>query len=263
MLTHLYTPLMLCHIGTSLSSLKKARMSSLASDMDIAGLPSDILVEVTANIATRSSTPLSDIVSLRQSCKVFRDATSARKVGRCMAVHREWRLHWWDKTRFLSVLRRCAASGNPEASYILGLEEFCNRRRKAIGLRHLRRAMEDGHAAAAYMIGMIILHDSCSRRGIEQVLERLEGLSASASTGHPRTRRRIAAVRREAASVMRRLTMRRWRKLEPPTPCTNPWCGEMEAETVEAWDADEDEERRFCSRMCRWKHEYSKFIEKI
>ena len=54
-------------------------------------------------------------------CKVFRDATAARKVGRCMAVHREWRLHWWDKARFLSVLRRCAASGNPEASYILGL----------------------------------------------------------------------------------------------------------------------------------------------
>jgi hypothetical protein len=52
---------------------------------------------------------------------VFRDATAAREVGRCMAVQREWRLHWWDKARFLSVLRRCAASGNPDASYILGL----------------------------------------------------------------------------------------------------------------------------------------------
>ncbi|CAN6230220.1 unnamed protein product [Urochloa humidicola] len=55
--------------------------------MDIAGLPSDILVEVTASIATRSPTPLVDIVNLRRSCKVFRDATVARKVGRCMAVH--------------------------------------------------------------------------------------------------------------------------------------------------------------------------------
>jgi hypothetical protein len=35
--------------------------------MDIAGLPSDILVEVTASIATRSATPLVDIVNLRQS----------------------------------------------------------------------------------------------------------------------------------------------------------------------------------------------------
>ncbi|CAD6251982.1 unnamed protein product [Miscanthus lutarioriparius] len=95
--------------------------SSADLGMDIAGLPSDILVEVMANIATRSSTPLNDIVNLRQSCKLFRDATAAREVGRCMAVQREWRLHWWDKTRFLSVLRRCAASGNPEASYILGL----------------------------------------------------------------------------------------------------------------------------------------------
>ena len=54
-------------------------------------------------------------------CKVFRDATAAREVGRCMAVDREWRLHWWDKERFLSVLGECAATGNPEASYILGL----------------------------------------------------------------------------------------------------------------------------------------------
>ncbi|KAL6888550.1 hypothetical protein ACP4OV_009576 [Aristida adscensionis] len=238
-------------------------MSSLASGMDIEGLPSDILVEVTASIAMRSSTPLRDIVNLRRSCRVFRDATAARKVGRCMAVHREWRLHWWDKARFLSVLRRCAASGNPEASYILGLEEFCNRRRKASGLRHLRRAMEHGHAAAGYMIGMIALHDSRSPGGAEQVLERLETLSApAASGGHPRTRRRMGSIRREAVSVMRRLTMRRWRVAEPPAPCANPWCGE--AKTAEAyWDADEDEERRFCSRMCRWKHEYLKFIDKI
>jgi hypothetical protein len=35
--------------------------------MDIAGLPSDILVEVTARIAGESTTPLNDIVSLRRS----------------------------------------------------------------------------------------------------------------------------------------------------------------------------------------------------
>ncbi|CAL5060459.1 unnamed protein product [Urochloa decumbens] len=233
--------------------------------MDIAGLPSDILVEVTASIATRSPTPLDDIVNLRRSCKVFRDATAARKVGRCMAVDREWRLHWWDKARFLSVLRWCAASGNMEASYILGLEEFCNRRRKAIGLWHLRRAMEHGHAAAAYMIGIITLHDSLrSPGGAEQELERLDWFCAPISAG-PRTRRRMASVRREAVSVMRRLTMRRWRLAEPPTPCTDPWCGKVETETAGAWawDGDGDEERWFCSRTCRWKHEYCKFIDKI
>ncbi|KAF8685928.1 hypothetical protein HU200_043849 [Digitaria exilis] len=231
--------------------------------MDIAGLPSDILVEVTASIATRSATPLSDIVNLRRSCRVFRDATAARKVGRCMAVNREWRLHWWDKSRFLSVLRRCAASGNPEASYILGLEEFCNRRRKATGLWHLCRAMEHGHAAAAYMIGMITMHDSlCSPAVAEQALERLDWLSPSASAG-PQTRRRMASVRREAVSVMRRLTLRRWRMVEPPMPCADPWCGKVEMATAEAWDEDGEEERWFCSRTCRWRHEYCKFIAKI
>ncbi|CAN6247288.1 unnamed protein product [Urochloa humidicola] len=233
--------------------------------MDIAGLPSDILVEVTASIATRSPTPLVDIVNLRRSCKVFRDATAARKVGRSMAVHREWRMHWWDKSRFLSVLRWCAASGNPEASYILGLEEFCNRRRKAIGLWHLRHAMEHGHAAAAYMIGMITLHESLrSPGGAEQALERLEldWFLASGSAG-PSTRRRMASARREAVSVMRRLTMRRWRMAEPPAPCADPWCGKVETETAGAWDGGGDEDRWFCSRTCRWKHEYCKFINEI
>lgn len=230
--------------------------------MDIAGLPSDILVEVTARIAGESSTPLDDIVSLRRSCKVFRDATAAREVGRCMAVQREWRLHWWDKARFLSVLRRCAASGNPDASYILGLEEICNRRRKASGLRHLRRAMEHGHPVAAYTIGMIMLRDSYDLEGIEQAMEYLEGGSAVSA---PRTRSKIkiASVRREAASVMRRLTMSRWKTAEPTAaPCTDPRCGEME-EMTEAWDEADDEQRRFCSRMCRWRHEYCRFVEWI
>lgn len=52
--------------------LKKARedrgeRGSADLDMDIAGLPSDILVEVTASIATRSATPLIDVVNLRRS----------------------------------------------------------------------------------------------------------------------------------------------------------------------------------------------------
>lgn len=232
--------------------------------MDIAGLPSDILVEVTADIATRSATPLIDIINLRRSCKVFRDATAAREVGRCMAVQREWRLHWWDKARFLSVLRRCAASGNPEASYILGLELFCNGRRKASGLRHLRRAMDHGHAAAAYMVGMITLRRPRSPGGTERALEHLDRFCASASAGG-KTQRGIASVRREAASVMRRLTLHRWRMAEPPAPCSDPRCGEVEVETgaVGVWDGSDDEERRFCSRTCRWRHEYRKFVEKI
>uniref|UniRef100_A0ACD5ZAZ0 Uncharacterized protein n=1 Tax=Avena sativa TaxID=4498 RepID=A0ACD5ZAZ0_AVESA len=229
--------------------------------MDVAGLPSDILVEVTARIAGESTTPLNDIVSLRRSCKVFRDATASREVGRCMAVQREWRLHWWDKAMFLSVLRRCAASGNADASYILGLEEICNRRRKASGLRHLRRAMEHGHAAAAYTIGMIMLRDSYDLEGIEQAMGYLEG-GGSALSAPRTTRAKIASVRREAASVMRRLTMSRWKTAEPTAPCTDPRCGEME-ETSESWDEDDDEQRRFCSRMCRRRHEYCRFVERI
>ncbi|AQK68158.1 uncharacterized protein [Zea mays] len=92
------------------------------------------------------------------------------------------RLHWWDKARFLSVLRRCAASGNPEASYIFGLELFCNRPgREASGLR---RATERGHAAAAYMVEMLTLHHAHSPPGgTERALQRLDYCS-SAGAGH-------------------------------------------------------------------------------
>lgn len=121
--------------------------------------------------------------------------------------------------------------------------------------------MEHGHLAAAYMIGMITLHDSRSLNGTEQALERLEWFSLPSSSD-PRTRNRVASVRREAVSVMRRLTMHRWRMAEPPMLCTKPWCGVLETEATEGWD-DGDGERRFCSRTCWWKHEYCKFIENI
>lgn len=201
-------------------------------------------------------------------CKVFRDATAAREVGRCMAVHKEWRLHWWDTTRFLSVLRRCAASGNSAASYIIGLDEICNRRRKESGLQHLRHAMEHGlYAVAAYTIGMVMLRDSRSLDSVEQAMEYLEEAGAALSGSAASTtssKMKISCVRREAASVIRRLTMHRWKTVVEPTgpTCTDPQCGEMETMT-EGWDEADDEQRRFCSRICRWKHEYCKFVRWI
>ena len=122
--------------------------------------------------------------------------------------------------------------------------------------------MEHGHAVAAYTIGMVMLRDSLDLEGIEQAMGylELEGVSVPAA---PRTAGgKIASVRREAASVMRRLTMRRWKTAEPAAPCTDPRCGEME-ETSEGWDGADDEQRRFCSRMCRWRHEYCRFVERI
>jgi hypothetical protein len=79
--------------------------------------------------------------------------------------------------------------------------------------------------STAYMIGMITLHDSSSPE--QALLERLEWrFSAPSSSAGPSW---IASVRREAVSVIRRLPMRRWRvEHEPPTPCTNPWCGVLE-----------------------------------
>jgi hypothetical protein len=79
-------------------------------------------------------------------------------------------------------------------------ELFCNRPgREASGLRHLRRATERGHAAPAYMVGMLTLHHARSPPGgTERALERLDCSSAGAWT-----RRRAASVRREAVSVVR------------------------------------------------------------
>jgi hypothetical protein len=117
--------------------------------------------------------------------------------------------------------------------------------------------MEHGHTAAAYMIGMITLHDSSSPE--QALLERLEWRFSAPSSAGPR----VASVRREAVSVIRRLSMRRWRmEDEPPTPCTNPWCGVLETVAADCWD--DDEGRRFCcSRTCWWKQEYRKFIQNI
>lgn len=54
-------------------------------------------------------------------CKVLYEMSKSREVGRRMAVEREGMLSWWDREKFLDLIRSCAKSGNLEACFVLGL----------------------------------------------------------------------------------------------------------------------------------------------
>jgi hypothetical protein len=54
-------------------------------------------------------------------CTVFRNATTARKVGQNMAVCQEWPLRFQSYNRFMGMLRACTDSGNNAALFLLEL----------------------------------------------------------------------------------------------------------------------------------------------
>nr|CAD1820731.1 unnamed protein product [Ananas comosus var. bracteatus] len=230
----------------------------------VAAFPRDLIEEVLARVASDSPTPLRDLTNLRRSCKVLYEMSKSREVGRRMAVEREGMLSWWDREKFLDLIRSCAKSGNLEACFVLGLDEFYNKRRRAEGLRHLREAAAGGHRAAAYAAGMLLFRRPITRRlGVEQ-LESLADDGGAVAVGK---------WRREAAAGVRAITWKRWRRRplkrsSEEGPCVDRRCGAAAAVAAEKgggewWWEGEERERRFCSRECRWRHEYYKFIETI
>ncbi|OAY80314.1 hypothetical protein ACMD2_09508 [Ananas comosus] len=224
------------HLSLPLSLSRPLSLSKMPRNSIVAAFPRDLIEEVLARVASDSPTPLRDLTNLRRS--------------------------WWDREKFLDLIRSCAKSGNLEACFVLGLDEFYNKRRRAEGLRHLREAAAGGHRAAAYAAGMLLFRRPSTRRlGIEQ-LESVADVGGAAAVGK---------WRREAASGVRAITWKRWRRRplkrsSEEGPCADRRCGAAAAAAEKGggeWWWREERERRFCSRECRWRHEYYKFIETI
>ncbi|KAJ8512683.1 hypothetical protein OPV22_003117 [Ensete ventricosum] len=234
-------------------------MTTMATDID--SLPQDLLVELCVSIVSSSPTPREDIMRLRASCRRFREASKARKVGQCMPVRRERAFRWLDAKGYIAFLHSCAECGNLEASLILGLDEVYNRKRKSLGLHHLHKAMKGGHRVAAYTLGIILFQDLQTQQLGVKTLNKLVAMDLP---GGPSAHESlisgdviIATCRREAASAMRDITWMRLH-LRPRGPCTNRLCGIVEnPDKADPWSGEES--FRFCSQLCRWTHELYKF----
>ncbi|XP_074566847.1 uncharacterized protein LOC141823462 [Curcuma longa] len=232
-------------------------MAVVAMEKDnVTSLPHDLAVEVCVRIASTSAMPRKDIKCLQESCKVFQEASRAKKVGKFMNVRRELELslNWFDKQEYFDLLRACANCNNFNAYFILGLEEVFNLKEKTLGLDHLHKAQVGEHPVTSYMLGMILFQEPETRSLAVEMLNKLAAMDCSrvSTTSAPGDGALIRACRREAAEVMRCMTWEKPGRVD--SVCPNQRCGSIfRTRDGDLWSYDEN--RTFCSDMCRWRHE--------
>ncbi|XP_073104400.1 F-box protein At2g35280-like [Elaeis guineensis] len=202
----------------------------------IESLPQDLIVEIVAQLVSQSATPISDLEKLQMTCKMFRAASKTKLIGQRISLKKEWNLHWWNKRRYFAILEHCAAVGNPEACFILGLENVFNLGRMSLGLCYLEKAIIGGYGAAIYTMGILLFGDHRTRQMGMQLLNRIRAVGTD-------------TVRRDVLESVRMITMNK-RSPGQIERCTNPTCGR-----VEGWN----ERQSFCSEICQWTSEYVEF----
>ncbi|CAO2204676.1 unnamed protein product [Urochloa humidicola] len=249
-----------------------ARRSSLAH-----ALPHDMAVEIAGRVAATSPAPVSDLGSLRASCRAMRAACGDRGVGRRVALEREAAAkRWSDHGRYLAVVGSLSGAGNPEACFLAGVAlAFTQPQRCARpGAELLASAAAAGHKAAAY-VRALLLYDGGAGAGDDEEARRLirqvegEDAAAAAIAGGEQRMRNAECVRCRAQAVeaVRQST---WRMAELPKSavvalppedggggggrCAVKGCG-----AAEAWCEWTD----FCSEDCRIRHERDVFFSQL
>ncbi|KAG6478401.1 uncharacterized protein LOC122019062 [Zingiber officinale] len=223
---------------------------------NVTSLPLDLAVEFCVHLVSTSTTPRKDIKCLQESCKVFHEASRARKVGKFMNVRRELELslNWFNKKEYFELLRACVDCDNFDAYFILGLEEVFNLKEKTLGLDHLHKAKVGKHTVASYMLGMILFQEPETRSLAVEILNKLVAVDGRrVSTAAPSDDGTlIRECRMEAKEVIRRMTWEKPKRVN--SLCPNQRCGGVfRTRDWDLWSYDEN--RIFCSDVCRWRHE--------
>ncbi|CAL4958071.1 unnamed protein product [Urochloa decumbens] len=237
-----------------------ARRASL-----VHALPHDMAVEIAGHVAATSPTPVTDLGSLRASCRAMRAACGDRDVARRVALEREaGAMRWSDHERYLAVVGSLSGAGNPEACFLAGVAlAFTQPQRARPGVELLGQAAKAGHRVAAYVRALLLYNGGAgdeddARRLIRQV----EG-EAAAATEQRKSNAECVRCREQAVEAVRQAT---WRMAELPASavvalpeddadrCTVKGCGETEA--WYEWAA-------FCSENCRIRHERGMFFSQL
>ncbi|KAG8081700.1 hypothetical protein GUJ93_ZPchr0019g2678 [Zizania palustris] len=131
------------------------RRKRLAGGQDYLGeLPDDLVLVVLSKLAASASSP-SDFFNVRLVCKRLNglgrhDAVFAKASRASLAV----KAASWSEPAH-RFLKRCAAAGNLEACYIVGMIRFYCLGSRSCGAALMARAAVGGHAAALYSLAVI------------------------------------------------------------------------------------------------------------
>ncbi|XP_072996770.1 F-box protein At2g35280-like [Typha latifolia] len=228
-------------------------MKLKSSRAKIEELPNDLIGEVVGQLVSHSPTPISDLDNLRITCKTFHAASKEKSVGRRIAIEKERWMQWWDSDRYNGILEHCAKVGNPEACFLLGLKIVFDLGDVSVGLGYLRKAVEGGHVAALYTVGIVLFgYEKEEELGMEY-LKKFEALCNCHAEVEDAGVPQVERYRRKALDAIRLVTWRRWSGMKRER-CTIPWCGGRIG-----WDNC----KYFCSESCKWSCECFEFYEEM
>ncbi|KAG5521912.1 hypothetical protein RHGRI_034212 [Rhododendron griersonianum] len=220
----------------------------------INSLPSDLLVDVLARVASSSFT---DLFNSKLCCRDFRGAAEEECVLEQVSMVGFPVIHQWLKSEKVSwFLNQCVQIGNPEALYRQGMVEYFSSMRMESGLEKLRRASEKGHAEASYVYGIILvcMGGQSSVEGLK-LLNAMKGSTTSQSTRFAifqDCRKRIEAVIR-TMWINNHLAGRQRRSC----------CHENTSRLKQTWEGRSQVEDDASCESCKWDREVSLFCDML
>ncbi|GAB4829321.1 hypothetical protein Ancab_018991 [Ancistrocladus abbreviatus] len=228
----------------------------------INSLPTDVIVEVLARVASSS---LTDLFNARLCCKEFLEATEEDYIYENVLISRERFpvIPWHVDEKEISFLRHCMESGNPEALYRQGMVDYFSSMKAETGLQLLKRAAQKGHAEASYVCGIILLctEGKSSREGLNH-LNFIKRASKSKML-------KIQVLREKVKGIIRQMwihsSIDAGARDGGRRPCA---CGRTHAHCSGArrgWPLDEDEydEDVMSCEVCSWDREVTLFCNML
>nr|XP_027060775.1 putative F-box protein At1g67623 [Coffea arabica] len=146
------------------SVMAKAQKGS--SGTSILSLPTEVLSEVLARVASSRST---DLFRAKLCCKLLNEVSDADIVYQRVSLAKYEIVAWQKNHEVSSFLKKCRERKNPEALYRKGVVDYFSNKHLDSALECLEEAANSGHADAAYALGIIYIFvggDELKRKGM-------------------------------------------------------------------------------------------------
>nr|XP_027060848.1 putative F-box protein At1g67623 [Coffea arabica] len=131
-----------------------ANAQKRSSRTSILSLPTEVLSEVLARVASSSS---ADLFRAKLCCKLFNEVSEAKNIYQRVSLDRFEIVPWPKNHKVSRFLKKCRQSKNPEALYRKGVVDFFSDKHEDSALENLEEAANSGHADAAYALGIIYI----------------------------------------------------------------------------------------------------------
>ncbi|XP_027155910.1 putative F-box protein At1g67623 [Coffea eugenioides] len=148
-----------------------ANVQKRSSGTSILSLPTEVLSEVLARVASSSST---DLFRAKLCCKLFNEVSDAKNIYQRVSLDRFEIVPWQKNHKVSRFLKKCRQSKNPEALYRKGVVDFFSDKHEDSALENLEEAANSGHADAAYALGIIYIFvggDEFKRKGMRLLMK--------------------------------------------------------------------------------------------